>query len=212
MKNIFTILATSIAISTTVTAQTLDFSGLDTALINSSSGQVFNWTAADSTTGTVTFKQLSGETTLLLNGRGNDGLDFYHRTASGAGSAVYQFTFSSTVNITVYGEEALGNATFENVTLDTDGSDWNLLSSTDLAYTDNGQQFFEAYAATIGPGAAADYTIASNSVQTLTWTYNYFGAEGAEAIGIDIIGSVPEPSSTALLGIGALGLIGRRKR
>ncbi len=233
MKNTIITLASVAALTGAANAQTwFDFSGAVTSQIQSASGQDFSLMGA-----TVNVKHTGGGIPIEGIDSGFDGFGVYvpvgdpqtdlrhgysGNRGGSPGDATYTLTFSNLpadlAKITLLDNQV--TAPGETMTYVTDGTAWVTESdgtsgpgAGTVAYVTSGEGT-TSLSLTGGPrpGLSMGYAMSTTGASVITWSLSEANTQGGAGVLKVGFTTVPEPSSTALLGLGALGLLVRRKR
>ena len=195
-------------------------------------GDVYAWSHTSGVSGTATSTAISGAS--------SDDVDFFYQNGLGSRyasrdtsgfnqniSATTEYTISSAVAPTSVKFSIFGNfvadAFSSSITL-LGGATWDTttagstIGDLDITYS-NGFRT-ATYTNNTGGNGIGTFVGTLESTGNITgWSINQVGSRGTDPrpyTGITLssttVAVVPEPSSTALLGLGALGLLGRRKR
>ncbi len=219
MKKTLTTITSAAALAVAANAQTfVDFSALDDALVNSAAGQDFTTV----TGATVNVKQMVAGTNFYRGSHtGESGEAIQVRTSPNHQDVSLRMTFSNLAaneRVWLMDDESMSSG--ETVHFYTNGTDWTQDQGSLTGYQPyapivfNGTEVTMTGSVPSGQGYALSrgarfYTDNATIVEVRTFANQ--GINGF-ALATAVVNPVPEPSSTALLGLGGLALILRRRK
>lgn len=214
--------------ATNINAEFINFSGVDAGMLTST-GQAFPWTGTDGSSGTVHVKVMTSPTHFtagypsttawnLLTVDGTSLADGFDRSPETA-NAVHEYllTFDQPVDILVRNAETLDVG--EQQRLVSNGSVWagGFVQNGSLgSLVGLGTQTVDLLRPTVESPLHPFAELTTSNVTELRWSHinpKSVPTGSGEAIGIDVLRAVPEPSTVvlAVLGVGCVVFSNRRR-